>query len=71
VLPGYVVTIEPGVYFIEALLGERDTRARHRDAVNWDRVDALLGFGGVRIEHDVLVTRGAPEVLTADIPQPV
>jgi Xaa-Pro aminopeptidase len=71
VLPGYVVTIEPGVYFIEALLGERDTRARHRDSVNWDRVDALLGFGGVRIEHDVLVTRGAPEVLTADIPQPV
>jgi Xaa-Pro aminopeptidase len=71
VLPGHVVTIEPGVYFIEALLGDRDTRARHRDTVNWDRVDALLGFGGVRIEHDVLVTRGAPEVLTADIPQPV
>ena len=70
VLPGHVVTIEPGLYFIEALLNDSETRRQHRDAVNWDRVDQLLGFGGIRIEDDVLVTDGAPEVLTADIPQP-
>jgi Xaa-Pro aminopeptidase len=65
---GYVMTVEPGVYFIPALLQDAGQRERHRDAVRWDRVDDLLGFGGVRIEDDVLVTDGEPEVLTAAIP---
>jgi Xaa-Pro aminopeptidase len=66
--PGHVVTIEPGVYFVPALLSDPEVRARHRDAVDWDRVDRMLGFGGIRIEHNVLVTDAAPEVLTAAIP---
>lgn len=66
--PGHVVTIEPGVYFVPALLGDPDLRAEHRDAVAWERVERLLTFGGIRIEHDVLVTDGAPKVLTEDIP---
>jgi Xaa-Pro aminopeptidase len=66
--PGHVVTIEPGVYFVPALLSDPEVRARHRDAVDWRRVDRMLEFGGIRIEHNVLVTDGAPEVLTADIP---
>jgi len=66
--PGYVMTIEPGVYFIPALLQDPALRERHRDAVRWDKVDALLEFGGVRIEDDVLVTSAAPEVLTKAIP---
>jgi len=36
--------------------------------VRWDRVDALLDFGGIRIEDDVLVTENEPDVLTAAIP---
>lgn len=66
--PGYVMTVEPGIYFIPALLQDASLREQHRDAVRWDRVDALLDFGGIRIEDDVLVTEGAPEVLTAAIP---
>jgi len=66
--PGYVVTIEPGIYFIPALLGSAERREKHRHAVAWDRVDRMLAFGGVRIEDNVLVTTGAPEVLTASIP---
>ena len=65
---GYVMTVEPGIYFIPALLQDSALRERHRDAVRWDRVDALLDFGGIRIEDDVLVTDGEPEVLTAAIP---
>lgn len=67
--PGYLVTIEPGVYFIPALLNDSRRRTKYRDAVNWSRVDELLGVGGIRIEDDVLVTAGVPEVLTADIPK--
>lgn len=66
---GYLMTVEPGVYFIPALLNDPALRERHRDAVRWDRVEPLLGFGGIRIEDDVLVTDGEPRVLTADIPQ--
>jgi Xaa-Pro aminopeptidase len=67
-LAGHVVTIEPGVYFVPALLADQDTRARLRTQVNWERADRLSGFGGIRIENNVLVTDVGNEVLTADIP---
>jgi Xaa-Pro aminopeptidase len=67
--PGFVITVEPGLYFIPALLNDPRRRSRFRDAVVWDKVEPLLGIGGVRIEDNVLVTSGAPEVLTAAIPK--
>uniref|UniRef100_A0A832I243 Xaa-Pro aminopeptidase n=1 Tax=Eiseniibacteriota bacterium TaxID=2212470 RepID=A0A832I243_UNCEI len=67
--PGYCITVEPGIYFIRALLGNPAHRERYRDAVDWSRVDGLMDFGGIRIEDNVLVTEGAPEVLTAAIPK--
>ncbi|MGN6871975.1 MAG: aminopeptidase P N-terminal domain-containing protein [Solirubrobacteraceae bacterium] len=67
-LAGHVVTIEPGLYFVPALLADPDTRARLHDQVNWERADGMTGFGGIRIENNVLVTDDGHEVLTADIP---
>jgi Xaa-Pro aminopeptidase len=67
-LPGHVVTVEPGIYFVPALLHDSDFRDRHRDAVNWDLAETMLDFGGIRIEDNVLVTESGPEVLTADVP---
>lgn len=67
--PGYVVTVEPGLYFIPALLQDATRRARFADCVNWPAVDRQLHRGGVRIEDNVLVTGDAPEVLTATIPK--
>ena len=66
--PGYVVTVEPGIYFVPAILQDPARRARHRDAVDWDRVDRLLDFGGIRIEDNLLITDDGHEVLTADVP---
>ena len=66
--PGYVVTVEPGLYFIPALLNDPVRRERYRDCVDWARVEPLLPLGGVRLEDNVLVTAGAPENLTAAIP---
>ena len=66
--PGMVVTVEPGVYFVGALLHDPERRARHRDEVDWERVDRMLGFGGIRIEDNLLVTADGYEVITADVP---
>jgi Xaa-Pro aminopeptidase len=66
--PGMVVTIEPGLYFVPALLTDPEHRRRHRREVVWDRVDAMLDFGGIRIEDNLLITDDDPEILTADIP---
>jgi Xaa-Pro dipeptidase len=61
--PGFVLTIEPGIYFIPMLLRElaASTNAQH---VNWDLVKEFIPFGGVRIEDDVAVTATGARNLT-------
>ena len=66
---GYAVTVEPGLYFIPALLDDRENREKYRSAIVWDRVEAMRSFGGIRIEDNVVVTEAEPEVLTAAIPK--
>ena len=67
--PGHVVTIEPGVYFPPHVLQDPEIRRKHRDTVVWNRVDKLRGFGGIRIEDNVLILDGGNEVLTHAIPK--
>jgi len=64
---GMVVTVEPGIYFIEAAINDPTRREEYGDSVNWERAEALIPLGGVRIEDSVHVTSGDPEVLTAAI----
>jgi Xaa-Pro dipeptidase len=64
--PGMVVTIEPGLYFIPTLLGKLRARPEAA-AVDWAAVEAMLPFGGIRIEDDVACTDGETcENLTRD-----
>ncbi|MDP9014109.1 MAG: Xaa-Pro dipeptidase [Pseudomonadota bacterium] len=63
--PGVVVTVEPGIYFIDSLLRAARNHA-HRALIDWDVVDELRPFGGVRIEDNVVTTAAAPENMTRD-----
>jgi Xaa-Pro dipeptidase len=60
---GMTCTIEPGLYFIPVLLNpERNSeKGKH---LNWSLIDALIPYGGIRIEDDVLVTPEGPRNLT-------
>lgn len=61
--PGYVFTVEPGIYFIPSLLKDLAESDAGRD-VNWPKVEALIPCGGIRIEDNVLVTADGVENLT-------
>ena len=63
--PGMVVTIEPGIYFIDMLLDELKQKGLG-DAVEWERVEMFKPFGGIRIEDDVVCTGGEPLNLTRE-----
>ena len=63
--PGVVVTIEPGVYFIDSLLAAAHADER-RGHIDWSVVDALRPYGGIRIEDNVATTAVAPENMTRD-----
>lgn len=62
---GQVFTIEPGLYFIESLLAEAKAGA-HADALDWDLVDQLRPFGGIRLEDNILVLADGVRNLTAE-----
>ena len=63
--PGMVVTIEPGLYFIDLLLAPL-RQGEHANAIDWERVEAFRPYGGIRIEDDVACTDGAPRNLTRE-----
>ena len=62
---GFVVTIEPGLYFIDALLAKLKA-GENGKFVDWAKVDGFRKFGGIRIEDNVVAKAGGPENLTRD-----
>ncbi len=69
--PGYVLTVEPGIYFIPALIDKWNKEDKHTEFIDYDRVDEYRDFGGIRIEDDVLVTDEGCRVLGKPIPKTV
>ncbi len=55
-VPGNVVTDEPGIYFIPALIAQWKAERTDKGRVNYEKLEEYLDFGGIRLEDDVLVT---------------
>lgn len=67
--PGHVITIEPGLYFIPQLIDSWAKEKRLEEYIQYDTLDEWKGFGGVRIEDDLLITTGGHRVMGKPIPK--
>jgi Xaa-Pro aminopeptidase len=54
---GFVVTDEPGIYFIPALIDEWKASGHCKEFINYEKLETYKDFGGIRIEDDVLITK--------------
>lgn len=53
---GFVITDEPGCYFIPALIDQWKQQGLHKDFLVYDRIESFKDFGGIRLEDDILIT---------------
>lgn len=54
--PGHVITDEPGIYFVPALISKWKSEGTDKGMVDYTKVEKYLDFGGIRLEDDILIT---------------
>ncbi len=67
--PGHVLTVEPGIYFIPALIDKWKAEKMHLDFIVYPKLEAYRAFGGIRIEDNILVTKDGVRVFSKKIPK--
>ncbi len=65
---GFVLTNEPGIYFIPALIDQWQNDKINAEFINFNEVNKFHDFGGIRLEDDILVTKTGSEILGPRIP---
>jgi Xaa-Pro aminopeptidase len=66
--PGFVVTNEPGIYFIPDLIDKWQGEKINTDFINFEKVNEYRDFGGIRLEDDILVTQNGSRILGKRVP---
>lgn len=67
--PGFVVTVEPGIYFIPELIDQWKKERKHEAFINYHELEQYRDFGGIRIEDNVLITPDGHAILGDPIPK--
>jgi Xaa-Pro aminopeptidase len=68
---GFILTVEPGIYFIPALIERWQGEGKHKEFINYEKIQSFRNFGGIRIEDNVLVTPQGARVLGPAIPKTI
>lgn len=68
---GHVLTIEPGCYFIPQLIERWKSEGKHKDFINYSKLEPWKDFGGIRIEDNILITEKGNRVLGKPVPKTV
>ncbi|MCL3781124.1 aminopeptidase P family protein [Prolixibacteraceae bacterium JC049] len=66
--PNFVITNEPGIYFIPALIDKWQAEGINNDFINFDKVNEYRDFGGIRLEDDILVTETGSQIIAERVP---
>jgi len=69
--PGFVLTIEPGIYFIPELIDLWKSENKHMDFLNYDKIEEYRNFGGIRNEEDFLITETGYKLLGKKLPKTI
>jgi Xaa-Pro aminopeptidase len=64
---GYVLTVEPGIYFIPQLIDQWRNEGLHKDFLVYDELEKFKDFGGIRIEDDYLITADGGQLLGGNV----
>lgn len=70
-MPGFTLTVEPGIYFIPALISKWQSEGRFSEYINYEKVLQQLDFGGIRIEDNVVVNDSGHRIIGPGIPKTV
>ena len=69
--PGFVLTIEPGIYFIPELIDMWKADKKYSEFLNYDKIDKFRNFGGIRNEEDFLITDNSNQLLGKELPKTI
>jgi Xaa-Pro aminopeptidase len=69
--PGTVLTVEPGIYFISVLMDLWRSENKFAEYINYTKLESYKGFGGIRIEDDILITKDGCRLLGRPIPKTI
>jgi Xaa-Pro aminopeptidase len=68
---GFVLTVEPGIYFIPTLIDMWKADGRYKDFINYQKLESYRDFGGIRIEEDFVITASGSQLLGRSLPKSV
>jgi Xaa-Pro aminopeptidase len=70
-MPGTVLTVEPGIYFIPVLIDVWRSEKKFADYINYNKLESYKGFGGIRLEDDIWITADGCRLLGKPIPKTI